>query len=183
MSTVQCGRAIEAYTGTKSLEFMYWWYWLHQQVLPSLSLEIIFYGLLHQKNMYVPCSWNITQKWTVFQSDFFQEMVRGLVRDCPCHRACSFNLGACQCLCMLVYFYVHRHFCLCVCLPLPCVYCVCVHLVYMSLSSFSTFNLYMLNSICCKLEIVSVQSVFKCCTVNFCNEINHTYSVSLYGYM
>ena len=135
--------------------------------------------------MYVPCSWNITQKWTVFQSDFFQEMVRGLVRDCPCH-ACTghvhsiwVHVSVCACSCIFMFIVISVY--VSVYLYRACI--VCVHLVYMSLSSFSTFNLYMLNSICCKLEIVSVQSVFKCCNVNFCNEINHTYSVSLYGYM
>jgi hypothetical protein len=39
---------IEAYTGTKSLEFMYWF--IHQQVVTSWQLEI-FYELLLQKNM------------------------------------------------------------------------------------------------------------------------------------
>jgi hypothetical protein len=42
--------SIEAYTGTKSLEYMYWFIQLHQQVVPSWQLYI-FYGFLLQKNM------------------------------------------------------------------------------------------------------------------------------------
>ena len=89
----------------------------------------------------------------IFQSYFFQEIVRDLVWLLLPQSMFIQMVCLSVPVPVLVYFYVHYHFCLCVCLSAIVRALYVVHLVYMSLSSFpssfSSFNLYKLNWYVC----------------------------------